>query len=189
MFPKELCQQVIRNSELLEGGVIEEIQKIFFKVMNVRLENRLKAIGGWKGQYELVSGEADETLFAPAAWPESQDGRYRACYKLTALETDDNTYWLSSALGVNGVKLCLRFWVEQQGCSRRRWSARGRPAWLVHPPLACAQRGFAVRRIPAAAGTGSGNSQVWRRGASIGHPDGGGPSDSAGHASGAFAYV
>ena len=110
-FSKELCQFVIRNNAALEGGVFDAIEKPLFRAMNARLEKRLKATGGWKGTYELVSGEADETFFAPAAWPEDQGGRYRACYKLVE-SGDQNSHWLSCALGVNGVKLCLQFWVH-----------------------------------------------------------------------------
>ena len=77
-FPKELCQFVIRNNAALEGGVFDVIAENLFKAMNARIEKRLKAAGGWKGTYEFISGDADETQFAPSAWPESQDGRYRA---------------------------------------------------------------------------------------------------------------
>lgn len=111
-FSKEMCQFIIKNTAALEAGMIESVQDNVFKAINARIANRLKALGGWKGKYELCTGEADATTFAPAAWPEDKDGRYRACYKLTALETDKNIYWLSSALGVNGCKLCLRFWVH-----------------------------------------------------------------------------
>jgi len=110
-FSKELCQFVMRNCEPLEGGIFDAIEKPLFKAINTRLKKRLSSLGGWKGVYKLVSGEANETLFAPAVWPESQDGRYRACYKLN--ETGDkNYYWLSCALGANGVRMCLRLWVH-----------------------------------------------------------------------------
>lgn len=111
-FSKELSVFIIKNTVALEAGVIEAVQETVFKVINARIENKFKALGGWKGKYELVAGEADATTFAPAGWPEDKDGRYRACYKLTALETDENAYWLSSAFGINGAKLCLRFWVH-----------------------------------------------------------------------------
>ena len=111
-FPKETSQFVIKNAAILEAGLIETVQDTVFKAINAHLEKRIRALGGWKGKYELVSGEADATTFAPVAWPEDKDGRFRACYKLTALETDDNNYWLSNTLGVNGSKLCLRFWVH-----------------------------------------------------------------------------
>ena len=111
-YSKELCQVIIRNTAFLEGGVYESIEKPLFKAMNARLESRLKALGGWKGWYELVSGETDATIFAPAAWPEDKAGAYRACYKLGAVDGDKNNLWLSCALGVNGVKMCLRLWVH-----------------------------------------------------------------------------
>ena len=111
-FPKEWCQFIIKNKALLEGGIVEPIEKVVFKAINARLEKRLRDIKGWKGKYDLVSGDAEETAFAPAAWPEDKDGRYRASYKLGALETDENTYWLSSALGVNNAKLSFRLWVH-----------------------------------------------------------------------------
>lgn len=109
---KETCQFIIRNTTSLEAGAIEAVEKAAFTATNARLANRLKTLGGWKGRYDLFSGAADETAFAPAAWPEDKDGKYRACYKLTALATDKNNYWLSSLLGVNGGKLCLRLWVH-----------------------------------------------------------------------------
>jgi hypothetical protein len=109
-FPKELCQVIIRNVASFEGGVIESIDKVLFKAINARVEKRLKATGGWKGHYELVTGDADETAFAPSAWPEDKDGRYRACYKLDAINGDENYHWLSCVLGVNRVKMCLQFW-------------------------------------------------------------------------------
>ena len=107
-FPKEWCQFIIRNNALLEGGIVEPIQDAVFKAINARLEKRLKALTGWKGKYEFVIQEGGETMFAPAAWPEDKDGRYRACYKLGALSTDDNAYWLSTSLGVNS----FQFWVH-----------------------------------------------------------------------------
>ena len=110
-FSKEQCLFVIKNATALEGGVIVEVQKTLFTAINTRIEKRLKGIGGWKGKYQLASGEADETSFAPAAWPEDKDGRYRAFYKLAALG-DQSYYWLSCAIGVNGVKMCLQFWVH-----------------------------------------------------------------------------
>ena len=109
-FSKETCLFVIRNAALIEKGLIEAVQQTVFTAMNAHLEKRLKALGGWKGKYELVTVD-NETAFAPVTWPESQDGRYRACYKLTEAG-DQNHYWLSNTLGVNGVKMCLQFWVH-----------------------------------------------------------------------------
>jgi len=109
---KELCQLITRNAAFLEGGVFEAIEKPLFKAMNTRIETRLKALGGWKGRYELVSGETDATIFAPSAWPEDKAGAMRACYKMGAIDGDKNSLWLSCAVGVNGVKMCLRLWVH-----------------------------------------------------------------------------
>ena len=110
-FSKEICQCVIRNAAVFESGLIDDVQKTLFTVINARLESRIRAIGGWHGRYELVSGAADETYFAPVSWPTSSDGRWRACYKLS--ETNEgNSYWLSSAIGVNDVKLCFVFWLH-----------------------------------------------------------------------------
>ncbi|MDL2210290.1 hypothetical protein LJC26_05755 [Desulfovibrio sp. OttesenSCG-928-O18] len=111
-FSKELCQFVIRNAVSLDGGVVDAVQVAVFKAINARVEKRFKALGGWKGKYELLTGEADVTLFAPAAWPEDKNGRLRAGYELTEVRSDKNNYWLSSVLGVNGVKMCFRFWVH-----------------------------------------------------------------------------
>lgn len=110
-FTKEACLFVIKNIASIEGEIVETVQKNVFKAINARLESRIKAIGGWKGRYQLATGEADETDFAPVTWPESQDGRYRASYTLGE-SGDKNSYWLSNALGVNGVKLCFQFWVH-----------------------------------------------------------------------------
>ena len=112
-FSKESVQFTIRNLALIEGGIVEDIQGAVFKAINARLEKKIKALGGWKGKFELITGGTDaETIFAPVTWPESQDGRWRACYKLSALSEDENVYWLASALGVNDCRLCLRFWVH-----------------------------------------------------------------------------
>lgn len=111
-YSSEQCVFVIKNAAALESGIIETVQSTVFAAINAHLEKKLKALGGWKGVFALASDEADDTYFAPLAWPESQDGRYRACYKLSETSGDENDYWLSSALGVNNVKLCLRFWVH-----------------------------------------------------------------------------
>ena len=111
-FPKDWCQFIIKNNTLLEGGIVEPIQEVVFTAINARLEKRFKALGGWKGKYELVTGETDETAFCPVHWPEDKAGKYRACYKLGEIALINNTYWLSSALGVNDVKLCFIFWVH-----------------------------------------------------------------------------
>lgn len=110
---KEICQFIIKNTGALEsGGALETVEKAVFAAVNARMEKHLRTLGGWKGRYELISAAEDETAFAPAAWPEDKDGKYRACYKLTALATDENTYWLSSLLGTNGGRLCIRLWVH-----------------------------------------------------------------------------
>ena len=140
-FSKELCQYAIRNNALLEGGVSDAIQLTVFKAMNAHLEKRIKAIGGWKGRYELATGEADETHFALAAWPESQDGRYRACFKLEALNCEKNYFWLSCALGVNSAKMCLQFWVHG-GLGGRAKSEIGRKLLTLANAAAVKEAGF-----------------------------------------------
>jgi len=140
-FSKELCQYAIKNSALLEGGVSEAIQQTVFKAMNAHLEKRIKGLGGWKGRYELATGEADETLFAPVTWPESQDGRYRACFKLEAINCEKNYFWLSCALGVNSAKMCLQFWVHG-GLGGRAKSEIGRKLLTLANAAAVKEAGF-----------------------------------------------
>ena len=83
----------------------------FYMALDHQIFVWLKALGGWKGTYQLVSRETDATIFAPSAWPEDKAGVMRACYKLGTIGGDKNNLWLSCALGVNGVKMCLRLWV------------------------------------------------------------------------------
>ena len=73
---KEQCQFIIKNNAQLEGGLIQSMETQVFKAINTRLETRLRTITGWKGHFEFYTGPSDETHFAPAAWPESADGRY-----------------------------------------------------------------------------------------------------------------
>ncbi len=111
-FSKETYSFIIKNAAMLDGGAVEAVQKAVFTAINARIANRFKALGGWKGTYGLVSEEDGETRFAPAAWPEDKNGKYRAYYEMTEVSSETNIYWLSSALGVNGVKMCFRFWVH-----------------------------------------------------------------------------
>ncbi len=111
-FSKETYTFIIKNAAMLDGGAVEAVQKAVFTAINARIANRFKALGGWKGTYGLVSEEDGETRFAPAAWPEDKNGKYRAYYEMTEVSSETNIYWLSSALGVNGVKMCFRFWVH-----------------------------------------------------------------------------
>ena len=55
-FSKESCQFVLRNTASLEGGIVEAVQGTVFTAINARLEKRFKALGGWKGHYQLASG-------------------------------------------------------------------------------------------------------------------------------------
>ena len=119
-FTKEQCLFAIRNTAFLERGILESIDIPIFRAINVRLEERIKALGGWKGKYEFLTGRSNETAFARAEWPENQDGCYRACYKLDVIDDAKNCFWLSCALGANGVKACLRFWVHDDLGGRTR---------------------------------------------------------------------
>ena len=51
---------------------------------------------------------------------------YRACYKLGAIDDDKNNFWLSCALGVNGVKMCLLLWVHGGLGGRTRGEVEGK---------------------------------------------------------------
>lgn len=84
-YTKEQCLFFLKNTELLEKTpeLVETVQAALFKAINARVEKCIKPLGGWKGCYALVTGNAakdEETAFAPAAWPENKDGSYRASY-------------------------------------------------------------------------------------------------------------
>lgn len=116
-YTKEQCLFFLKNTELLEKTpeLVETVQAALFKAINARIEKRIKPLGGWKGCYALVTGNAskdEETAFAPAAWPENKDGSYRASYDLGETDSDKNDYWLSSALGVNKTELCFYLWLD-----------------------------------------------------------------------------
>ena len=111
-YPNELSQLVIRNMEIIETApeVVAATEKRLFAAMNARIEKAVKAQKNWKGCYDLVTDkEEEETTFAPAVWPEDEDGQYCAYYTLGQTEDVNPDYWLSCATGIMGSALCLVF--------------------------------------------------------------------------------
>jgi hypothetical protein len=118
-YPKEHCLFFLQNTELLEKTeeIVEAVDAVLFKAINARIEKRIKGLGGWKGWYGMVSGNAakdEETSFAPVAWPENKDCTYRVAYDLGETDSDKNDYWLSSAFGVNKTELCFYLWFDTE---------------------------------------------------------------------------
>jgi len=115
-YPDELCRLVMENMEIIEEmpSVVDEVATRLFEVINKRIEQRVAALENWKGCYELCAGDADETTFAPSAWPENDAGGYLAYYQLNESQPDIVTYWLSVALGIRGCSLSLRFGLERE---------------------------------------------------------------------------
>jgi hypothetical protein len=113
-YPAELYPLVIRNMEVVEEAphVVEVIEKNLFAAINARIEKRVKAQGNWKGCYDLVTDNAEEaTDFAPAKWPETEEGKYAACFCLDCTEGTDNS-WLAHAIGYKGIALYLYFYLD-----------------------------------------------------------------------------
>lgn len=117
-FPKELCQLVIRNMEIIETApeVITATEKRLFAAINARVEAAIEAkTDNWKGCYDLVTDNDDEqTVFAPGDWPDCEDGSYGAYYFLMETEECADYHWLSCATGVRGAELCFAFIVESE---------------------------------------------------------------------------
>jgi hypothetical protein len=94
--------------------VVEQIEERLFAAVNGRIKERMTTLKGWKGCYERCAGKEDDTSFAPADWPEDEDGHYLAYFTLYYVETGENYKWLSNAIGLGDAALCLQFMIERE---------------------------------------------------------------------------
>lgn len=114
-YPAELCQLVIKNMEILEEApnVINHIEEKLFAAINGRVKECLSSHGGWKGCFELFTGERDQTVFALQDWPEDEDGGFLAYFSVSYVEAGEERAWLSNAVGLGNAALCLEFTMER----------------------------------------------------------------------------
>lgn len=123
-YPNELCRLVLGNLALLEQApsIISEIEAVLFTAINARLEQRVRALDGWDGVFDLaVDADSGETYFGPRDWLERN-----LYYALDGTE-DDTEYWSTmafAAFSARKARLCLQITPEPSRKKRKGLFAR-----------------------------------------------------------------
>jgi hypothetical protein len=138
-YPTEICQLVIRNMEIVEEApnVVEVVENKLFAAVNELIKRRVAELENWKGCYEFYTGTDDETSFAPKSWPETEDGVYGVYFTLYYTDKGEEQLLLSTATGLRGAALCLRFEVNSDwsGLANKDYKQRMRRFYAGTPEL------------------------------------------------------
>ena len=113
-YPKEMQVFLLQNTGLIEtGSLTDAVQSTVFAAIHERLTKRLER-HNWELCCDLFSDSEDsqgETLFAPLSWPRRRDEGRQAYYRIGE-SGGNNVYWLSSLLGVNGIRTCFELYID-----------------------------------------------------------------------------
>ena len=86
-----------------------------FKAINTAISKRLGERSPWRTRFGLVVADEDgndDTVFAPLDWPTKPGHADLAVFRLTEIDPNANSYWLGSALGLNGGTMAFEFWMD-----------------------------------------------------------------------------
>ena len=115
-YSKEMCVFLLSNPQMIEeDSLTEHVEATVFKAINTAISKRLGERSPWRTRFGLVVADEDGndgTVFAPLDWPTRPGHADLAVFRLTETDPNANSYWLGSALGLNGGTMAFEFWMD-----------------------------------------------------------------------------
>ena len=115
-YSKEMCVFLLSNPQMIEeDSLTEYVEATVFKAINTAISKRLGERSPWRTRFGLVVADEDgndDTVFAPLDWPTKPGHADLAVFRLTETDPNANSYWLGSALGLNGGTMAFEFWMD-----------------------------------------------------------------------------
>ena len=107
---------MLSNPQMIEeDSLTEHVEATVFKAINTAISKRLGERSPWRTRFGLVVADEDgndDTVFAPLDWPTKPGHADLAVFRLTETDPNANSYWLGSALGLNGGTMAFEFWMD-----------------------------------------------------------------------------
>ena len=127
-YSKEMCVFLLSNPQLIEeDSLTEHVEATVFKAINTAISKRLGERSPWRTRFGLVVEDDDgndDTVFAPLDWPTKPGHADLVVFRLTETDVNANSYWLGSALGINGCTLAFEFWMDGRPAGPSRYKVK-----------------------------------------------------------------
>ena len=127
-YSKEMCVFLLSNPQLIEeDSLTEHVEATVFKAINATISKRLGERSPWRTRFGLVVEDEDgndDTVFAPLDWPTKPGHADLVVFRLTETDVNANSYWLGSALGINGCTLAFEFWMDGRPAGPSRYKVK-----------------------------------------------------------------
>ena len=129
-YSKEMCVFLLSNPQMVEeDSLTEYVEATVFKAINAAISNRLGERSPWRTRFGLVVADEDgndDTVFAPLDWPTKPGHADLVVFRLTETDANANSYWLGSALGLNGCTMAFEFWMDGRPAGPSRYKVKQR---------------------------------------------------------------
>ena len=127
-YSKEMCVFLLSNPQMIEeDSLTEHVEATVFKAINATISKRLGERSPWRTRFGLVVEDEegnDDTVFAPLDWPTKPGHADLVVFRLTETDVNANSYWLGSALGINGCTLAFEFWMDGRPAGPSRYKVK-----------------------------------------------------------------
>lgn len=127
-YSKEMCVFLLSNPQMIEeDSLTEHVEATVFKAINTAISKRLGDRSPWRTRFGLVVEDEegnDDTVFAPLDWPTKPGHADLVVFRLTETDVNANSYWLGSALGINGCTLAFEFWMDGRPAGPSRYKVK-----------------------------------------------------------------
>ena len=127
-YSKEMCVFLLSNPQMIEeDSLTEHVEATVFKAINTAISKRLGERSPWRTRFGLVVADEDgndDTVFAPLDWPTKPGHADLVVFRLTETDVNANSYWLGSALGINGCTLAFEFWMDGRPAGPSRYKVK-----------------------------------------------------------------
>lgn len=127
-YSKEMCVFLLSNPQMIEeDSLTEHVEATVFKAINTAISKRLGERSPWRTRLGLVLEDEDgndDTVFAPLDWPTKPGHADLVVFRLTETDANANSYWLGSALGINGCTLAFEFWMDGRPAGPSRYKVK-----------------------------------------------------------------
>ena len=127
-YSKEMCVFLLSNPQMIEeDSLTEHVEATVFKAINTAISKRLGERSPWRTRFGLVVEDEDgndDTVFAPLDWPTKPGHADLVVFRLTETDVNANSYWLGSALGINGCTLAFEFWMDGRPAGPSRYKVK-----------------------------------------------------------------